>query len=98
MKNFLAVAFIALVASVALSQNVPSRGFGPAFTGMKMQRWEYKVSHRGAIDAGAMEKKLNDLAAEGWELDALDEGHYILRRPSAREALRGVHEQFAPRP
>src|SRR5262245_44974804 len=96
-KNMLAVAFIVLVASVALSQNVPPREGPPTFIGMKGQRWEYKVTPRGALDATAMEKKLNDLAPDGWELDAIDEGNYILRRPSPREFMKEMREQVGPR-
>ena len=94
MKNILAATLVVSVASVALSQNaapLPPLAFppaaaphaerAPAVLPDKTQKWEYKVSDRGGFEPGDWQKKLNDLAAEGWELDAIDEGHYILRRP-----------------
>ncbi|HVJ86293.1 MAG TPA: hypothetical protein VM452_11655 [Caulifigura sp.] len=48
---------------------------------VKTPRWEYMVSDRGGFEPGDWQKKLNDLAKEGWELDAIDEGHYIVKRP-----------------
>lgn len=47
---------------------------------LKSQSWEYMVSDRGGFEPGDWQKKLNDLAKEGWELNFIDEGHYILRR------------------
>jgi hypothetical protein len=93
-KNIFAVALVVCVASIALSQNakppIPRADVGdvpPAapppgaiMIPVVTQMWEYKVSDRGGFDPGAWQKKLNDLAKEGWEFVTLDEGHYILRR------------------
>jgi hypothetical protein len=105
MKNILAVALVVSVASIALSQNpnprpaeappaavpgdAPAEGAVLGLVPVKTQKWEYKVSDRGGFEPGAWEKKLNDLAEEGWELDAIDEGHYILRRQMRRGAPGG---------
>jgi len=95
MKNMLAVVLVVSVASIALSQNpnpvaqvppaavlgdAPAEGAVLGVVPVKTQRWEYKVSDRGGFEPGAWEKKLNDLAKDGWQLEAIDEGHYILRR------------------
>ena len=96
MKNMLAVVLVVSIASIALSQNpnprpveappaavpgdAPAEGAVLGLVPVKTQRWEYKVSDRGGFEPGAWEKKLNDLAKDGWQLDAVDEGHYILRR------------------
>jgi hypothetical protein len=52
----------------------------PVVMPVKVQKWEYQVSDRGGFEPSDWQKKLNELAAEGWELDAIDEGHYIVRR------------------
>jgi hypothetical protein len=96
-KNLLVAVLVISVTSIALSQNAkpPAPALGPpalpaladpfappdGVVPIKTQRWEYKVSDRGGFEPGDWQKKLNDLATEGWELDAIDEGHYILRRP-----------------
>jgi hypothetical protein len=59
----------------------PAPGPPPGPVPVKTQKWEYKVSDRGGFEPGDWQKKLNDLAKEGWELNVVDEGHYILRRP-----------------
>jgi hypothetical protein len=64
----------------ALPPADPAAGAAPVLVPVTTQRWEYKVSDRGGFEPGDWQKKLNDLAAEGWELNAIDEGHYILRR------------------
>lgn len=85
MKNLLAVALIVCVASLALSQPPePAPVLVPAGVPVPviMQSYEYKVTDRGGFNPPAWETKLNDMAREGWELDAIDqgEGHYIFRR------------------
>jgi len=95
MKNILAAVLVVSVASIALSQNArppvpeappaepdaaPVVVGGPVAFPVMTQQWEYKVSDRGGFEPGAWQKKLNDLAKDGWELSAIDEGHYILRR------------------
>ena len=64
----------------AIPAAVPAVEAAPVLVPVTTQRWEYKVSDRGGFEPGDWQKKLNDLAADGWELDAIDEGHYILRR------------------
>jgi hypothetical protein len=81
-KNVLAAVLVVSVASIALSQApAPEAAALPAPPAPAiLQTWEYKVSERGGILPPAWETKLNDMAKEGWELDAIDEGHYIFRR------------------
>ncbi len=102
MKNILAVALVVAVASIALSQdpNIPAEfrapelavpaGAAPAAV-RQPQRWEYKVSDRGGFNPDAWDKRLNDMAKDGWELDQIDqgEGHYIFRRPALRVGVDG---------
>jgi hypothetical protein len=82
----LAVIAIVFVASVALSQAPRAQErFMPAPVPAgpnKTQKWEYKVSDRGGFNPEAWEKRLNDMAKEGWELDQIDQGEgvYIFRR------------------
>ena len=75
MKNFLAAVLVVSVASIALSQ-VP--GTAPPRPAPQQQRWEYKVSDRGGFESVSWEKKLNDMAKEGWELDAIDQAKNLV--------------------
>lgn len=90
MKSILVVALVVAVASIALSQepvqkpaNLPlAPAPAPAIQEVRGQIWEYKVTDRGGFNAPDWEKKLNDMAKEGWELDEIDQAdaHYIFRR------------------
>jgi hypothetical protein len=88
-KHILAVVLVVAVASIALSQSPPSNPLanlnGGAGGGGGAQRWDYKISKRGGHtqQPEVWEKTLNDLAAEGWELDQINQDiFYIFRRPA----------------
>lgn len=89
-KNVLAVVLIVSVA-ILIKQAVAQEAgleIGPDLvvapeSSIKTQRWEYKVAERPAMNPDIAEKRLNEMAKEGWELSQIDqrEGLYIFRRP-----------------
>ena len=49
-------------------------------------RWEYKVwseSIRAGFDDKRLERELNALGADGWEVCARSGSNYVLKRPAA---------------
>lgn len=54
-------------------------------------QWEYRTID-GALDAPALEKRLNGLGAEGWELvTCTSPGHYTIHYVLKRAVSPGVH-------
>lgn len=49
-----------------------------------MTKWEYRVIENSVRNAyGKVERQLNELGREGWELVTHEGGRYVLKRPVA---------------